>query len=448
MEEALETKDTGKGGFGKNQKLTALGLAAILGLGPAMLVPTVSMTPYSTGFYYFLMYAAAVFAGGTMLTRRYSDGHEEERNRLMHDEVLNLVNNYNSQVHQLESEYHDEKKQQFFGTSELKAKYREAYGVIERGFNHQKHIYLDIWKDRFSQQFQLRSFWGWLFVILLVAMVWTFIGSAPATDSASASSLAHRQTGEVTYWNAENIPIPYLQDATQYVSNPDHVLSQQAVSRINKTMKRLEDSLNVQSVVIVVKHIENDDPFRMAQDVGNHYGVGHRDRGLLVVVGYEDHSINISPGRGLEGELTDAECRQLQQQYAIPFMRAELPDSAMVYITDAIYAKLQGKEMPRFTFKSAKEALEEDMSMSMGLYSCFLMVLLILFVYKNKVYQWMGGAAAMSIISNPFIETASGSGFFVGGGGGRGGGFSGGGFSSGGSFGGGSFGGGGATSRW
>ena len=53
--------------------------------------------------------------------------------------------------------------------------------------------------------------------------------------------------GENTYWNAENIPIPYLQDATQYVSNPDSVLTQGAVDKMNVTLKRLEDEMGIQS---------------------------------------------------------------------------------------------------------------------------------------------------------------------------------------------------------
>ena len=73
---------------------------------------------------------------------------------------------------------------------------------------------------------------------------------------------------------------------------------------MNITLKRLDTEFGIESVVIIVNHIENDDPFRFAQDVGNKYGVGRNDRGLMVVVGYLDHSINMSPGRSLEGDLT------------------------------------------------------------------------------------------------------------------------------------------------
>jgi uncharacterized membrane protein YgcG len=218
---------------------------------------------------------------------------------------------------------------------------------------------------------------------------------------------------------------------------------------MNVVLQRLDSQLGIESVVIVVNHIENDDPFRMAQDVGNKYGVGRNDRGLVVVCGYQDHSINMSPGRSLEADLTDAECHRLQQQYVIPAMRADQPDSAMLYLTKAIYAVLQKKELPQMT--SLMQDNDDDAFVGIfGLYMLFFVGWLILFSRLNRKYQWMGLVGAVPLLNNPFriyerAEDSFGGGGGFGGFSGGGGGFSGGG---GGSFGGGSFGGGGATSRW
>ena len=176
----------------------------------------------------------------------------------------------------------------------------------------------------------------------------TVIGLAESDEDVASSVMS--QEGEPTYWNADNIVIPHLQDASQYVSNPDQVLTQNAVDRMNTTLQRLDSELGIESVFIVVNHIENDDPFRMAQDVGNKYGVGRDDRGLVVVVGYEDHSINMSPGRSLEADLTDAECHRLEQQYVVPAMRVQMPDSGMIYLVEAIYATLQQKQLPQMSY--------------------------------------------------------------------------------------------------
>ena len=217
---------------------------------------------------------------------------------------------------------------------------------------------------------------------------------------------------------------------------------------MNATLRQLEDSLDVQSVVIVVNHIENDDPFRMAQDVGNRYGVGRQDRGLVIVVGYEDHSINISPGRSLEADLTDAECRHLQQQYVIPAMRAQMPDSGMIYLVDAVYSTLQQKEMPVMTaLKSPSNNEDDEVLTVMGICMLLFIGWCVFFASLNNKYQWLGFLGSAHLLGNPFIEHSRG--VYVGGGGfGGGRGFGGGGGISGGSFGGGSFGGGGATSRW
>jgi uncharacterized membrane protein YgcG len=269
----------------------------------------------------------------------------------------------------------------------------------------------------------------------------------PSEEAPQATSAMSQQ--ETVYWNAENIEIPYLKDSTQYVANPDYVLSQGAVDRMNITLQKLNLNLGVQSVFIVVNHIENDDPFRFAQDVGNKFGVGYHDMGLMVVVGYEDHSINISPGRKLEADLTDAECYRLEQQYVVPAMRAEMPDSGMIYLAEALYSKLEKKELPQMSRLTG----QDDDDAAAGTIIAFMLLLFGwagLYMVLNNKYLWLATIGTSTLKSNPFVSTGT---YYVGGGhGGFGGGssrggFGGGGFS-GGSFGGGSFGGGGATSRW
>lgn len=444
---------------------------AALGISPAVLSSASSATLYTDVFTMFMVYILAVVGGGTWLTRRYGGNEQllidERNNKLSH-----IVANHNEQVNTLVELFEEDrdgkntdnslealrqrvieggstKKRSRLSNRELNKIYSKRYDQCHKTYQREIHSYLSNWKQQNKEKLVFRHFWGWLIAIGFLAAIFNFgysmVVSMPDTPSSAASSLASSQ--EVTYWNAENIPIPYLQDSTQYVSNPDHVLTQEAVDQVNVTMKRVEQDFDIQSVIIVVNHIENDDPYRFAQDVGNRYGVGRNDRGLVVVVGYEDHSINMSPGRSLEADLTDAECHRLEQEYVVPAMRAEMPDSAMIYLAEAIYAKLQQKEMPQMALFSSNDTGNDIMGT--GLYTCFMLVWLIFFVYKNKKYQWLGVPLAAQLLSNPFYVPESNGGFYVGGGGGGGfGGGGGGGGFGGGSFGGGSFGGGGATSRW
>ena len=366
------------------------------------------------------------------------------------EKINNLTRQYNDAITALEESYDMEASSQGviqnLLSSSLKRQYSKKYEALAREYQGKKKAIFDEYKKANPEWTKSRKIWGWIFYIGITcamvccgaAMPWTEEPSFAATSQAVSSQ-------ETTAWNAESIPIPFLQDSTQYVSNPDHVLSQETVNRMNVTLKRLDNELGVQPLVIVVNYIENDDPFRFAQDVGNKYGVGYGNKGLMVVVGYLDHSINISPGRALEADLTDAECHRLEQAYAVPAMKAEMPDSAMYYLTEALYSTLKKKELPPISSLSSDTG-DEGLEI-IGITMLAMLVWCIFFLRKNRQYHWLGMAGAASLMANPFYEATQSSGGGFSGGGGHFGGGGGGGFS-GGHFGGGSFGGGGATSRW
>lgn len=371
-----------------------------------------------------------------------------------------LTRQYNDAITALEESYDMESSQQGLlqklTSSKLKRQYSEKYEELAQEYFGKRKTIFEEYKKANPQWTKTRKIWGRVFYIGIIFAMVCCSAAMPWSEEPSfaETSQAVSAPQETTLWNAENIPIPFLQDSTQYVSNPDHVLTQQTVDHMNITLKRLDNELGVQSIVIVVNHIENDDPFRFAQDVGNKYGVGYGNKGLMVVVGYQDHSINISPGRALEADLTDAECHRLEQQYVVPAMRAEMPDSAMFYLTEALYSTLQKKQLPQMSnlLADADDDVDEGL-VTMGITLLVIIAWCVFFLRKNRQYHWLGMAGAASLLANPFYEeTHSSSGGGFGGFGGGGGGFSsgggGGGSFGGGSFGGGSFGGGGATSRW
>ena len=65
---------------------------------------------------------------------------------------------------------------------------------------------------------------------------------------------------ESRMWNADNIPMPHMKDATKYVSNPDSILSPAIVDSIDHIMYRLDTNLGIESAVIIVGHIDNETP--------------------------------------------------------------------------------------------------------------------------------------------------------------------------------------------
>ena len=252
-------------------------------------------------------------------------------------------------------------------------------------------------------------------------------------------------------WSAQNVPIPFLKDSTQYVSDPDGLVGKEQKDSANHYLQKLKLECGVQNVLIIVGKVENQDAFRMAQDVGNKYGIGYKKsrRGLVIVIAVEDHKYFIAPGSGLEGELTDVDCDDIARACIVKYMREDDPGEAVASVSRAIYNKV----------KSGRTGIESvDEGTVNGEEDWALVIILFLLFFGVPIYYLVRYILEQVGVLKP---RPKGKGrnqnrrrnddddwlppFFMGGGGFSGGG--GGGFS-GGSFGGGSFSGGGSGGSW
>ena len=252
-------------------------------------------------------------------------------------------------------------------------------------------------------------------------------------------------------WSAQNVPIPFLKDSTQYVSDPDGLVGKAQKDSANLYLQKLKLECGVQNVLIIVGKVENQDAFRMAQDVGNKYGIGYKKsrRGLVIVIAVEDHKYFIAPGSGLEGELTDVDCDDIARACIVKYMREDDPGEAVASVSRAIYNKV----------KSGRTGIEQiDEGSVNGEEDWALVIILFLLFFGVPIYHLVRYILEQVGVLKP---RPKGKGrnqnrrrnddddwlppFFMGGGGFSGGG--GGGFS-GGSFGGGSFSGGGSGGSW
>lgn len=247
-------------------------------------------------------------------------------------------------------------------------------------------------------------------------------------------------------WNADNVPIPYLRDSTQYVSDPDNYVPAAMKDSANSYLRRLNVECGVQNVLIIVGKVDNQDAFRMAQDVGNKYGIGYKKtrRGLVVVIAVEDHKYFIAPGMGLEGELTDVDCDDIARACIVPNMKADQPGEAVLQTSRALYNKV----------KKGRTGIDSVDNGPVGEEDWLVVIVLLVVIFGIPAYMLVRYVLqCMGIVKK---KPQSGSRrrrnnddwlppFFMGGGGFSGGGGSG---FSGGSFGGGSFGGGGSGGSW
>lgn len=247
-----------------------------------------------------------------------------------------------------------------------------------------------------------------------------------------------------TTWSADNLEMVHLQDRNRYVCDPDGVLPLAARDTADVYLRRLQAECGIQTVFVVVRHVKNGDTFRMAEDLGNKYGVGSKkdDRGLVVVVAIDDRRYTVAPGMGLEADLTDVECDDIARACIVKNMKVNQTDAMVVETARALYNKLK-------TGKTGLSEVDGDDEYSTDDWALVAFILILCFGWPTwQLIKLL--LIALGVMKKPKKTNHRRRNndnwmppFMFGGGGGFGGGGS-----IGGSFGGGSFGGGGASGGW
>ncbi len=167
-------------------------------------------------------------------------------------------------------------------------------------------------------------------------------------------------------YSPDNLPIPYLRDKRQYVSNPDNILSPSSVTRMNELLGKLERERGVQTLVIAVEQVQDGDCYHFAMTLGNGLGIGHDSKtGLIILLATKDRCYRMITGEGLEGTLPDAICRRIQNRYMVPSLKAGRWDEALLHTVEATCAVAMEDEtllpQPSVGNRQAAEEMQQMM---------------------------------------------------------------------------------------
>jgi uncharacterized protein len=234
---------------------------------------------------------------------------------------------------------------------------------------------------------------------------------------------------------------------TDYVSDFAHVLSPEAIERIDAICAQLDHSAaNAQVAVVTIQSLDGEDAAEYSDELETKWKMGRKgsDRGVLILLAIHDHQRRIEVGYGLEGILNDAKLGDIGRAM-VPDLRANDFDGAVLRAVGEIAQDIAA---------DAHVTLDENVPVSQAVdrpvrhHSSALAKLILLVI----VLVFFGGFSLLRMLFGfgLFFGGWGGGGWRGGGGyggwgGGGGGGDSGGGF---GGFGGGSFGGGGAGGSW
>lgn len=147
-------------------------------------------------------------------------------------------------------------------------------------------------------------------------------------------------------YSVGEIPNVQMENRYCFTSNPDGILSAEAVARIDSICYDLRHRGIAQTAVVAVREIKGDDVFEFAYELFSSWGVGSKsDSGIGILLVEEEREIRFVTGYGIEGVLPDALCKRIQTQYMLPYFRAGDYDSGMVAGVMAIRSVLNGSEL-------------------------------------------------------------------------------------------------------
>lgn len=248
--------------------------------------------------------------------------------------------------------------------------------------------------------------------------------------------------------------VSQLPKPTDYVNDFAHVLSSDAVMKLDRICAELDHSkANTQLAVVTVRNLDGEDAAEWANELEDKWHMGKKgsDRGVLVLLAVDDHKYRIDVGYGLEGILNDARVGDVGRSM-VPDLRAKDYDGAILGAVGQL-AKVIADDAQVTLTDHLPNPPPLRQRQQHGSPAGAIILFIILFLMFGgfglfRILFWLG--LFRSALGGR--RYTGGSGPFMGGSGWGGGGWGGGGGDSGGGdfggFGGGDFGGGGAGGSW
>src|SRR5580658_7605714 len=217
-----------------------------------------------------------------------------------------------------------------------------------------------------------------------------------------------------------------LPKPTDYVADFAHVLSPEAIARIDRICTQLDHSqANAQVAVVTVQTLDGEDAADYANELETKWKMGRKgsDRGVLILLAVGDHKRRIEVGYGLEGILPDAMLGDIGRAM-VPQLRANDFDGAITLAVDQIAQVIATDAKVTLDDQGAMTAqpIRHQHQDSAG--KIILIIILLIF---------FGGFSLLRLLASfGLLFGGWGRGPWIGGGGWGGGGFGGGGFGGGG----------------
>lgn len=179
-------------------------------------------------------------------------------------------------------------------------------------------------------------------------------------------------------YTVKTIPNPQTANSLAFVSNPDGILGEESVQKINQMLNDLRKQNGSEVAVVAVNSIGCEEIKPFATALFKEWGIGsaQNSNGLLVLFVLDQRKVTFETGYGLEGVLPDAVCKRIQTKAMIPYFKNGDYDGGMIAGIEQIVSTVKGE---KFEEKKVSIPWYEILPLAVGVY-LFLMLLSLLWV--------------------------------------------------------------------
>lgn len=159
-------------------------------------------------------------------------------------------------------------------------------------------------------------------------------------------------------YTVDKIPNVHRADSTQYVSDPDGILTADARAQINEALRHVRRTSSAEAVAVIVDDIDADDINDFATDLFEKWGLGKadKDNGLLILVARDRRQATLRTGYGVEGVLPDIVCANIIRYKMAPHFKEGNYSTGMVEAVAAVDAILTDPDAVDEIFSKERDA--------------------------------------------------------------------------------------------
>lgn len=172
------------------------------------------------------------------------------------------------------------------------------------------------------------------------------------------------------YYSPSDIPDPKTY-GDGFVSDPDNFISDTDEATLNQIISNIRDKKGFEIAVVVVNSIDDQSVLPFATDLGNLWGVGKGDRGIVILAAISDRNLAIATGYETEQYIPTLVTQDIQQEEIIPYFKIEEYGKGLIEGTKVIEAIVLGESVPEYVqeAQAKQKALKiwEYIAMVLGL---------------------------------------------------------------------------------